>query len=90
MAIATRRFAELPRVTIGPTELRRRTEVELDRALAQLRAVHQAYWERDWRREHRGGGRHPEHHLWEVTEGYLDLLDAARHLAAEGDGGATA
>jgi hypothetical protein len=90
-ALRDRRFTDLPRVTVSPTELRRSTKVELDRTLAQLRAVHEAYWERDWRREHRGGGRYPEHHLWEATEGYVDLLDAAHHLAAEaGGGGATA
>ncbi|HKS48905.1 MAG TPA: hypothetical protein VJT49_28115 [Amycolatopsis sp.] len=90
-ALRDRRFTELSRVTASPTELRRRTKVELDHALVRLRAVHEAYWERDWRHEHRGGGRYPEHHLWEVTEGYLDLLDAAHHLAAEaGGGGATA
>jgi hypothetical protein len=34
------------------------------------------YWY--WRREHRGFGRYPEHHLWEAVEGYLDLYDAAK------------
>ena len=31
-----------------------------------------------WRRENRGGGRYPEHELWEAVQGYLDLLDASQ------------
>ncbi|WP_181449391.1 DUF7711 family protein, partial [Nonomuraea aridisoli] len=48
---------------------------ELRTALEHLRAVHEAYWDRKWRREHRGLSRHPEHHLWEAVHGYLELLD---------------
>jgi hypothetical protein len=75
-ALRARRFADLPRITASPAELRRHTRVELGRALSQLRAVHQKYRDRDWRREHRGLGRYPEDHLWEAVDGYLDLLDA--------------
>jgi hypothetical protein len=46
-------------------------------ALTRLRAVHASYWDHDWRHEHRGLGRYPEHHLWEAVQGYLDLYDAA-------------
>ncbi|SDH89224.1 DUF7711 family protein [Nonomuraea jiangxiensis] len=48
---------------------------ELRTALEHLRAVHDSYWDRRWRREHRGVGRYPEHHLWEAVQGYLELLD---------------
>ena len=82
-ALRDRRFADLPRQTASPAELRRRTEADLDRALNQLRVVRDMYWDRDWRHEHRGGGRYPENHLWEAADGYLDLLDAVRRLAAE-------
>jgi hypothetical protein len=40
------------------------------------RSVHANYWDYDWRRANRGGGRYPEHELREAVEGYLDLLDA--------------
>jgi hypothetical protein len=53
-ALRDRRFADLPRVTASSAELRRRTEVELDRALAQVRAVHEKYRDREWRNQHRG------------------------------------
>ena len=49
---------------------------ELANALSRLRAVRDAYWDYDWRREHRGAGRYPDHHLWEAVHGYLDLYDA--------------
>jgi hypothetical protein len=88
-ALRDRRFADLPRQTASPAELRRRTEVDLDRASNQLRVVRDMYWDRDWRYEHRGGGRYPENHLWEAADGYLDLLDAMRRSAAEvGENGA--
>jgi len=45
-------------------------------ALGHLRSVRDSYRDYDWRRENRGGGRYPEHALWEATEGYLDPLDA--------------
>ena len=36
-----------------------------------------SYWDYDWRRENRGGGRYPEHELWDAVNGYLDLHDAS-------------
>lgn len=75
-ALSERRFDELPRLSASPSDVRAHTEAELDAALAHLRAVHDEYWEREWRRDHRGGGRYPENHLWEAVDGYLDLLDA--------------
>jgi hypothetical protein len=77
-AFSERRLDDLPRVTAEPAEVRARATAELDAALAHLREVHQNYWERDWRREHRGNYRYPENELWEAVDGYLDLLDAAR------------
>ena len=76
-ALHDRRFADLPRLTASPAELRQRVDVELDRALGQLRTAREKYWDQDWRRDHRGGGTYPESYLWDATDGYLDLLDAA-------------
>lgn len=77
-ALSERRFDDLPRVTAEPDEVRARASAEVDAALARLRDVHRNYWERDWRREHRGDDRYPENELWEAVDGYLDLLDASR------------
>ena len=49
-------------------------------ALSRLRSVHASYWDYDWRRANRGGGRYPEHELWEAVQGYLDLLDADKEV----------
>ena len=76
-ALAERRLDELPRLTPDPDEVRERVTTELDTALARLREVRRNYWERDWRREHRGNYRYPENELWEAVDGYLDLLDAS-------------
>jgi hypothetical protein len=45
-------------------------------AVDRLRSVAEtaAYWEREWRRDHKGFGMYPEDHLWRATHGYLDLL----------------
>lgn len=79
-ALRERRFTDLPRRTSSPAETRRRIAVELDRSLSRLRATHEAYWDRNWRREHRGNGRYPENHLWDAVDGYLDLMDAGNRL----------
>ncbi|WP_459719370.1 DUF7711 family protein [Actinophytocola sp. KF-1] len=77
-ALAERRFSDLPRLTATADEVRGHTAAALAAALARLREVHANYWERDWRRQHRGNYRYPENALWEAVDGYLDLLDAAR------------
>jgi hypothetical protein len=51
---------------------------ELAASLAHLQRVDAAYWEREWRRDHKGLGIYPEDHLWRATHGYLDLLAATR------------
>ena len=86
-ALRDRRFADLRRLTASPAEQLGRAEDELDRAESHLRAVRELYWDRDWRNEHRGFGRYPEHHLWEATDGYLELLDAVRRLTGSGGTG---
>jgi len=77
-ALADRRFSELRRLTPDPVDVSLQLRDDLDAALSHLRDVHRSYWEEQWRRDHRGFGRYPEHELWEAVEGYLDLLDAAR------------
>jgi len=76
-ALAERRFADLPRQAPAPAARQDQLAGELDAALSHLREVHAAYWDRDWRREHRGLGRYPENELWEAIDSYLELRDAA-------------
>jgi hypothetical protein len=76
-ALAERRVGDLARLATSPQAGGEQLAEELAAALSRLRAVHASYWDHDWRREHRGFGRYPEHHLWEAVRGYLDLYDAA-------------
>jgi hypothetical protein len=84
-ALTERRFDELQRVVPDPVDERLQLRDDLDAALHHLRQVHESYWDADWRREHRGIARHPEHALWEAVEGYLDLMSASRPSAPEAD-----
>jgi hypothetical protein len=43
-------------------------------------AVTQSFYDRDWRREHRGEGVYPEDHLWWATAAFLELDDAMQRL----------
>ncbi|MEO3874905.1 hypothetical protein ABGB18_39480 [Nonomuraea sp. B12E4] len=74
-ALGERRLDLARRVAPAAGQERAEAAGELRTALEHLRAVHGSYWDRRWRREHRGLGRYPEHHLWEAVQGYLDLLD---------------
>jgi hypothetical protein len=78
--LAERRLDGLPRVTSAPEAQREQLAGELEVALSRLRSVHTSYWDYDWRRANRGGGRYPEHELWEAVQGYLDLLDADKEV----------
>ncbi|TVZ06419.1 hypothetical protein EAS64_03075 [Trebonia kvetii] len=84
-ALAERRFGELRRVVPDPVDERLQLRDDLDAALLHLRQVHGSYWDADWRREHRGMGRNPEHELWEAVEGYLDLISASRPAPQRAD-----
>jgi len=58
-APAERRLADFPRQEPSPRARREQRAAELEAALSHLRAVHASYWDRDWRRQHRGLGRYP-------------------------------
>jgi hypothetical protein len=87
-ALTERRFGDLPRVPLpaGAVQEQQATAA-IAAALSHLREVRDSYWDRDWRREHRGLGRYPEHELWEAVNGYLDLHDAATPAVRPGPAG---
>jgi hypothetical protein len=85
-ALASRRLDDLPRLTPSDVDRRLQRRDELDNSVHHLREVRDKYWDRDWRREHRGNGRYPENELWEAVHGYLHVLDAGSP-ASRGDGG---
>jgi hypothetical protein len=53
--------------------------VERDTARRHLAEVTELFYDRDWRRECRGG-EYPESHLWWAAAAYLELDDAARNV----------
>jgi hypothetical protein len=61
-------------------ELAAQVLVERDVARRYLVTVTESFYEPDWRRDHRGGGIYPEHHLWSATSAYLELDDALQRL----------
>jgi hypothetical protein len=75
-ALARRDFKALHLLTPTQTDRRLQRQDDLEAALRHLREVRDRYWDQDWRREHRGGGRYAEHELWEAVEGYLHIFDA--------------
>jgi hypothetical protein len=77
-ALGERRFGDLHRLIPTAAEVAEQVQAELAASLAHLQRVDAAYWEREWRREHKGFGIYPEDHLWRATHGYLDLLAATQ------------
>ena len=55
--------------------------VERDVGRRFLATVTESFYDREWRREHRGDGVHPEDHLWWATAAFLELDDAVHRLA---------
>lgn len=89
-ALAERRAVEHRLEDPPPDELRAALERELAVTEAALDDAVERYWDRDFRDEHRGGGRYPEHTLWELAWGVRDLRRGLEQLAGEArPGGAT-
>ena len=60
-----------------PEVYREQLHTELAATLVHLRQVTDAYWEREWRADHKGFGIHPDDHLWRAAVGFLELRKAA-------------
>lgn len=77
------RSARLDGLTVvEPSAAARREQLgeELVVSRRHLRAVLDAYWDRDWRREHTGGDESPEDHLWRAATAVEDIVDALDEL----------
>ena len=85
-AIGQRQLGDLRRLVPTPAEELEQLEEELSASLVHLRKVADSYWDHEWRRDHRGLGVYPEHHLWRATKGYLDLRDAVNQRRASAPG----
>lgn len=66
----------LPAVEPSPVELVAQLHREIEVSRRHLRAVLDGYWDRDWRRKHKGYDESPEVHLWRAALAVEDMQDA--------------
>jgi hypothetical protein len=79
-ALRTRRLDRLDVVEPSPEELVTQLREELALSRRHLRAVLATYWDRDWRREHKGYDESPEDHLWRAATAVSEIADALDEL----------
>ena len=79
-ALRARRLECLDVVEPTAGELTRQLHAELTVSRAHLRTVTERYWDRDWRREHKGYDESPEDHLWRAAAAVSQMQDALIEL----------
>lgn len=79
-ALRTRRLDRLDVVEPTASELTRQLQVELPVSRGHLRTMIERYWDRDWRREHKGYDESPEDHLWRAAAAVSEMQDALDEL----------
>ncbi|WP_204078983.1 DUF7711 family protein [Mycobacterium riyadhense] len=75
-ALQSRRLELLAIVEPSDGELTTQAQAELAASRAHLQSVLEAYWDRDWRRRHKGYDESPEDHLWRAATAVAEMLDA--------------
>ena len=75
-ALRTRHLDRLDVVEPTAHELARQLRDELPVSRTHLRTVVQRYWDRDWRRQHKGYDESPEDHLWRAAAAVTEMQDA--------------
>ena len=79
-----RRFEELTYVAPPDREAYlNQLRVERDASRHHLHRILDRYHDREWQRDHRGFGWHPEDHLWWAAEAHLELDEAIREELAD-------
>lgn len=81
-ALRDRRPGELTIVEPTPGALAEWLRDELEVSRRHLRETLDRYWDREWRREHKGFGVYPEEHLWRAASAVADMTDALATLDA--------
>lgn len=79
-ALRDRRLDRLTIVEPSPEELANQLDVELALSRRHLRQVLDQYWDRDWRRGHKGYDETPEDHLWRAAQAVTEISDALAEL----------
>ena len=82
-ALRTRRLDRLDAVEPTAHELAHQLRDELPVSRTHLRTVVQRYWDRDWRRQHKGYDESPEDHLWRAAAAVTEMQDALDGLKLE-------
>lgn len=75
-ALRSRRFERLAIVEPSDAELTAQLRAELAVSRQHLRSVLDGYWDRDWRRSHKGYDESPEDQLWRAATAVSEMLDA--------------
>lgn len=79
-ALRSRRLDRLTIVEPSAEELATQLRKELPASRNHLRAVVDAYWDRDWRRSHKGYDESPEDHLWRAATAVSEMWDALEEV----------
>ena len=79
-ALRSRRLERLAVVEPSDDELTTQLRAELAVSREHLRSVLGGYWDRDWRRRHKGYDEAPEDHLWRAATAVAEMLDAVGNL----------
>jgi hypothetical protein len=79
-ALQSRRLDRLDVVEPSDDELAGQLREELAVSRRHLRAMLNDYWDRDWRRDHKGLEESPQDHLWRAATAVTDILDALDDL----------
>lgn len=83
-ALRSRRLDRLVVVEPSSQELVEQLREELAVSRRHLRALLDSYWDRDWRREHKGYVESPEDHLWRAARAVEDMHGALDGFTAAG------
>lgn len=79
-ALRSRRLDRLEVIEPSTEELAKQLHEELAVSRDHLRSVTEGYWDRDWRRQHKGYDSSPEDHLWRAAAAVSEILDALDEL----------
>jgi hypothetical protein len=68
---------------VEPSDAELTTQLRAEMAVSRehLRSVLESYWDRDWRRRHKGYDESPEDHLWRTATAVSEMLDALGNLS---------
>ena len=79
-AMRSRRLDGVSAAQPSTEELVKQLQVELPVSRRHLRTVLDGYWDRGWRREHKGYDESPEDHLWRAATAMAEIQDALDEL----------